>query len=206
VTLRGSATRTLALASVLLLVLAACSHKKPSAAHTPIPSASQSSSPTPTPTPSPSPTPSKSSPKPTPKPSPKPTPRKTVAAGFNLANVHIKLTTFRSGLSRPVFITSGGGSGLLYIVEQSGVILAVDSTGHSRGTFLDISSIVESSGNEQGLLGLAFHPSFATNHRFFVAYTDKASHDVVAEFRATSSTHADASSRRQILEIGRAHV
>ena len=190
----GPAARTLAVACAATLFLAACSHKKPSASSTP------SQSPTPFLSQSPSPSPSKRpSSKPSPKPSAKPT--QPAPAGFNLASVRIKLTTFRSGLSRPVFITSAPGSNLLYIVEQTGVILAVDSTGHTRGTFLSIGNIVNSSGNEQGLLGLAFHPGFASNHRFFVDYTDTSGHDVVAEFRATSSTHADAGSRRQILAV-----
>jgi len=170
------------------MFLAACSHKKPSAGPTQSPSQSASASPSASPS-------KKSSPK------PKPPPKKPAAAGFSLAGVHIRLTTFRSGLSRPVFITEAPGSSLLYIVEQSGVILAVDPTGHTRGTFLSIGGIVNSGGNEQGLLGLAFHPSFASNHRFFVDYTDNSGHDVVAEFRATSSTHADAASRRQILAV-----
>jgi len=80
------------------------------------------------------------------------------------------------------------------------VILVVDSSGRSRSTFLSISGLV-SGGNEQGLLGLAFHPDFAHNRRFFVDYTDRSGHDVVAEYRAASTLRASASSRRLILQV-----
>jgi len=77
-----------------------------------------------------------------------------------------------SGLSQPVFVTSAGdGSNRLFVVERAGRI-RVAVNGQLQSTpFLDIRSIVTSSGLEQGLLGLAFHPSYASNGRFFVYYT-----------------------------------
>ena len=63
-----------------------------------------------------------------------------------------------------------GQPGRLYVVQQSGRIRILER-GRMRGTFLDISGLV-TAGGEQGLLGLAFHPAYARNGRFFVYYTD----------------------------------
>jgi glucose/arabinose dehydrogenase len=193
---RRTPGRTVAILCALALILAACSHRKPEAR--PTPSSSPTASPTPTPTPTPT-------PKPTIAPSKKATPRlrpkPSVATGFSLSGVHIRLTSFISGLDHPVFIThSGDGSGLLYVVQQGGRILVYDSGGRRRGTFLDIGSRISCCG-EQGLLGLAFHPSFRTNRRFFVTYTDTSGDDVLAEFHATSATSADAGSGKVLWRV-----
>ncbi|MDX1556003.1 MAG: PQQ-dependent sugar dehydrogenase [Xanthomonadales bacterium] len=75
---------------------------------------------------------------------------------------------------RPVVITNAGdGSNRLFIVEPAGVIRIYDlDTDTLLPTpFLDISALVDDSGNEQGLLGLAFHPDFENNRQFYVNYT-----------------------------------
>jgi glucose/arabinose dehydrogenase len=81
------------------------------------------------------------------------------------------------GLTTPVFITNAGdGSGRLFVIEQPGFIRILKN-GSLLGTpFLDIHSIIKS-GGEQGLLALAFHPSYSTNGVFFVAYTAPRSGD-----------------------------
>ncbi|RMH36512.1 MAG: glucose dehydrogenase [Nitrospirae bacterium] len=93
-----------------------------------------------------------------------------------------------SGLTHPVFLThAGDGREQLFIVEQEGRIRLF-----SRGTlhpipFLDISARVLS-GGERGLLGLAFHPQFATTGRLFVNYTrEPDGATVIAEFHAAPS-------------------
>lgn len=97
----------------------------------------------------------------------------------------IDLQPVLAGLIQPVFVTGAGdGSGRLFIVEQAGTIKVLRSGEQAATDFLDISAKVLS-GGEQGLLGLAFHPQFARNRRFFVNYTrqpDGAT--VVAEYRA----------------------
>ena len=76
-----------------------------------------------------------------------------------------------SGLTTPLFVTGAhDGSNRLFIVEQPGQIRALQPGQSSPTLFLDISSRVLS-GGERGLLGLAFHPQFSSNHRFFVYYT-----------------------------------
>jgi glucose/arabinose dehydrogenase len=74
-------------------------------------------------------------------------------------------------LSNPVFIThSGDSSGRLFIVEQSGLIKIVMNGQVNSTPFLDLTSIVRP-GGEMGLLGLAFHPQYRMNGRFFVFFT-----------------------------------
>src|SRR5262245_47196880 len=87
--------------------------------------------------------------------------------------VTIQLQPVVSGLSSPVFVCNAhDGSNRLFIVEQPGVIKVLQPGSSTPTVFLDISSAVLS-GGEQGLLGLAFHPQYSTNLRFFVNYTRK---------------------------------
>ncbi len=85
--------------------------------------------------------------------------------------------------SSPVFLTQPAGVNALFVVEQEGRIRVVVD-GAAR-TFLDIRDRVEF-GGERGLLGLAFHPDYANNRRFFVSYTPRGK-NVVAEYRRSES-------------------
>jgi hypothetical protein len=77
------------------------------------------------------------------------------------------------------------GSGRLFVVEQPGRIRVLQPGAAGATTFLDIRGRVRHD-NEQGLLGLAFHPQYATNGRFFVNFTRKSDGKmVVAEFRVS---------------------
>ena len=74
----------------------------------------------------------------------------------------------------PVFLTSAGdGSGRLFVVEQRGVVHVLASTAPrtDRGAFLDITARVSRARREEGLLGLAFDPAFASNGYFYVYYS-----------------------------------
>jgi hypothetical protein len=76
-----------------------------------------------------------------------------------------------TGLASPVLVTNAGdGSNRLFIVEQGGIIKVLQPESGTPTAFLDITSIVLS-GGERGLLGLAFHPEYEDNGRFFVFYT-----------------------------------
>jgi glucose/arabinose dehydrogenase len=86
----------------------------------------------------------------------------------------------------------------LYAVEQVGRIRYLIN-GRLRGTFLDIRDRVASVG-EQGLLSVAFHPSYAKNHRFYVNYTDRNGNTRVVEFRSRNG-RALKSSARQLLFV-----
>ena len=95
-----------------------------------------------------------------------------------------------SGLTRPVAIANAG-DGRVFVVEADGRILAYQVTAHAPftflGTFLDIQDRVLCCG-ERGLLGLAFHPSYASNGYFFAYYTREGDGDVVvARYRAPTA-------------------
>jgi glucose/arabinose dehydrogenase len=101
----------------------------------------------------------------------------------------IQLEPVVGGLTSPVHVTSAkDGTNRLFIVEQPGRILVLQPGASSPTVFLNITSRVLSDGNEQGLLGLAFHPQFNVNHRFFVNYTRQTDGaTVVAEYHASPS-------------------
>ena len=97
--------------------------------------------------------------------------------------------------SAPVFVTSAPGDpSTLYVVEQAGTIKIVKN-GTVAGTFLDIRSRIKS-GGEQGLLSVAFHPQYATNHRFYVDYTDTNGDTRVVEFRSSNGIGQPATARQ----------
>ena len=83
----------------------------------------------------------------------------------------LTITQFATGFSIPVGIEHCGDS-RLFIVQQRGLIKILNANGTTNSAaFLDIASLVSSSGNERGLLGLAFHPDYANNGYFYVNYT-----------------------------------
>ena len=108
------------------------------------------------------------------------------AAQAAAAGPAIHLEPFLSGLSSPIYLTSArDGSNRLFVVEQAGVIKVVQPGSTAPTVFLDIRGTVLS-GGEQGLLGLAFHPQFASNRRFFVDYTRRPDGaTVIAEYQAS---------------------
>ena len=88
-----------------------------------------------------------------------------------LPNVgQIVATLIASGFSSPVFATSAPGDpNRLYIVEKDlGRIVLLDLSSGNRSTFLSIPTNQLTTGGEQGLLSLAFHPDYQNNGRFFV--------------------------------------
>ncbi len=106
------------------------------------------------------------------------------------AQTAIQLISVASGLNNPVYVTSArDGSNRLFIVEQPGRIkvLPPGATAPLQTSFLDIVSKV-AFGGERGLLGLAFHPQYATNRRFFVNYTRRGDGaTVISEFKVSAS-------------------
>src|SRR6266496_268117 len=106
-----------------------------------------------------------------------------------------------SGLLRPVDLQVDG-SGRLFVIEKVGRIRIIQDGQLLETPFLDISSKVGSSGNEQGLLGLAFHPQYAQNGRFFVNYTDNNGDTVLARFQVSSDPNvADPNSEVKLLGV-----
>lgn len=112
---------------------------------------------------------------------------------------------FITGLNLPVHITNAGdGSKRLFIVQQRGIIKVVQNGSSTPTDFLDISSVVSSTGSERGLLGLAFHPQYASNGRFFVYYTRQSDGAIeIAEYvvSAGNSNQANPTAVRTIITI-----
>ncbi|HEX6884700.1 MAG TPA: PQQ-dependent sugar dehydrogenase [Planctomycetota bacterium] len=98
-----------------------------------------------------------------------------------------------------------GDPNRLFVVEQRGRILILDLNTLTVDPvpFLDIDSRVIGTGNERGLLGLAFHPDYANNGLFYVNYSRNADGDtIVAEYEVTIDPDvADFSSERILLTI-----
>ena len=116
------------------------------------------------------------------------------------AAAQVQLVPVASGLASPVFATGArDGTRRLFIVEQAGVIRVMPIGGSGIATFLDIRSKIRS-GGEQGLLGLAFHPSYSSNRRFIVYYTRAADGAiVVAEYQASAGNRDAADAAERIL-------
>ncbi|MDX1672092.1 MAG: PQQ-dependent sugar dehydrogenase [Balneolaceae bacterium] len=98
----------------------------------------------------------------------------------------------------------GDGSNRLFVVEQRGMIHVFDNDPSVAGktTFLDIQNQVTTAGNEEGLLGLAFHPNFENNGFFFVNYTaDNPERTVISRFTVSPNDpdQADPASETEIL-------
>ncbi len=115
------------------------------------------------------------------------------------AQHELSLHPFARGLSAVTAIASNRAEPRrLYVVEQVGRIRYFVN-GKLGGTFLDIRDRV-ASGGEQGLLSVAFHPSYGGNHRFYVNYTDRQGNTRVVEFRSRNG-RALKSSARQLLFV-----
>lgn len=105
---------------------------------------------------------------------------------FQSYSQFVQTQVFASGLTSPVDIANCGDE-RLFIVQKNGQIKITESNGTVLSTpFLDISSLVSNSG-EQGLLGMAFHPDYATNGYFFVNYVRASDQStVIARYKAPS--------------------
>lgn len=110
------------------------------------------------------------------------------ACGFALGQGTIRLEPFLSGLSSPVYLTNAkDGTRRIFVVQQGGIIKVVQPGSSATSDFLNITPKVLS-GGERGLLGLAFHPQFASNGYFFVNYTRQTDGaTVIARYRAINN-------------------
>ena len=135
------------------------------------------------------------------------------------ATSSIRLSQILAGYTRPVLVThAGDGSRDIYIVEQTGRIERATfeaGTWTKLGVFLDLSDLVidprQGNDSERGLLGLAFHPGYAQNGRFYVNYTRRGSggqngDTVIAEYRRQAEGTADPGSRRVLMTVNQPFV
>lgn len=98
----------------------------------------------------------------------------------------IAIQTFASSFSSAVEIVNAGDD-RLFVVQQGGLIRILNSNGTVNPTpFLNVSSLI-STGGERGLLGLAFHPNYASNGFFFINYTNASGNTVIARYSVNPS-------------------
>lgn len=128
-------------------------------------------------------------------------PLETTGAGQG--SFTLQLQPVVTDLDQPVHVThAGDGSGRLFVAEKAGTIRIVASNESRPEPFLDITNLVGSSGSEQGLFSVAFHPDFRANGRFFVDYTDKSGDTVIARYQVSSEPDvADPASAVTLLTI-----
>ncbi len=114
----------------------------------------------------------------------------------------VGLFQISSSLSSPIGVTNAGdGSGRLFIVEQGGTIRIFDGSQVISTPFLNLTSLVSCCG-ERGLLGLAFHPNYATNGFFYVYYTRSDGDIQVARYHVSANPNvADSASGMVLLTI-----
>ncbi|MDH4033746.1 MAG: PQQ-dependent sugar dehydrogenase, partial [candidate division Zixibacteria bacterium] len=108
------------------------------------------------------------------------------------------------GFNQPVFLCAApGDTTRLFVVEQRGRIRIIKNGSLLSTPFLDIDAYVRSSGSEQGLLGMAFHPDYAVNGYFYVNYTSEPNGDTrVARFQVSADPDlADDSSQSTLLTL-----
>ncbi len=138
-----------------------------------------------------------------------------VAAGLDPSLLRMTSRRLVDGLERPVDIANAGdGSGRIFVVEKIGRIRIVENGQLLARPFMDISDRVNAGGNEQGLLGLAFHPRYAENGIFFVNYTTSRSRGgtqsgdtVVARFNHSGRPdRGDPDSERIVLTVAQPYA
>lgn len=113
----------------------------------------------------------------------------------------VQFTEVASGFTRPLNLTHAG-DGRLFVVEQNGLIKIIENGTVNPTPFLDVSALVSRGGNEQGLLGLAFHPNYAQNGWFFINYTSITGDTVVARYNVSADPNmADAGSAQIVLTV-----
>jgi glucose/arabinose dehydrogenase len=106
---------------------------------------------------------------------------------------HFDVEKIADGLNRPTWVGGAPGDDALWALEQPGRVLRIDDG--RRRTVLDLTADVKL-GAEQGLLGIAFHPDFARNRRYFLHWSDPKGDTRVVEFR-----DGDPTPRRRLLFV-----
>lgn len=113
----------------------------------------------------------------------------------------------RLSFTQPILLThAGDGTNRIFVVQQTGQIYVFpnDSNVASASLFFNIQNKLSALGAEEGLLGLAFHPSYATNGYFYVNYTvPNPLRTVIARYRVLpgNPSRADTASAFIILQI-----
>jgi glucose/arabinose dehydrogenase len=128
----------------------------------------------------------------------------TILMAFHTLNAQdMEFVQFtKSEINLPVEVANAGDD-RMFVVEQTGRIHVVQNDGTVSSTpFLDIKSRVPFEGSQHGLLGLAFHPNYATNGKFYVNYIAANRMTTISEFSVSSNANiADPNSEVKLLEF-----
>lgn len=123
----------------------------------------------------------------------------TVSGGGAMPSAGLRRIT--SALSDPVHaVVPPGDPTRLFVVEQGGTVRIVRNDTLLAGTFLDISDRV-STGSEQGLLSMAFHPAYVTNGYVYVSYTNTVGTSKVVRYQVSDPETANPASAVEILSV-----
>jgi len=121
----------------------------------------------------------------------------------------VQLRLVADGFNRPLYVSHARDwSGRLFLLEQSGKIWVLREDRVLPQPFLDVSALISPSAlgsgfTEQGLLGIAFHPEYASSGSFYINYTNRAGSTVIARYsvNAENPDRADASSAEIIFQL-----
>ncbi len=124
----------------------------------------------------------------------------------------VRLDVIAEGFNSPLYAThAGDGSNRLFVVDQIGIIYVIENGDLLPDPFLDLTDKIidlDVTYDERGLLGLAFHPDYETNGRFFVYYSspksgEKINHEtILAEYQVSDNENmADSNSEQIILTV-----
>lgn len=139
------------------------------------------------------------------------------ASGTPVAGrVPLQLVSLGANFTRPMFLAAPAGDPRLFILERNGVIRIQHPDG-TRTVFIDFSADIPSTLGEMGALGLAFHPDYASNGRFYVHYSGSpagcpvtncpacpdSSCSTISEFTVSANPDvADPATERQVFRTG----
>src|SRR5258708_2130562 len=119
-----------------------------------------------------------------------------------------RLQTFATGLSRPILLRNAkDGTKRIFVVQQTGIIKVFQPGSNTPTDFIDLSSkcvVPVTTGDERGLLGMTFHPQFASNGKFYANYSRKSDGaTIIAEYTtiAGNPNQGDLASERILLTI-----
>lgn len=113
----------------------------------------------------------------------------------------IEIELFATGVSNPVSIKHAGDS-RLFVVDRDGLIQIINDKGFvNQEPFLNIQSQVSDAKGERGLLGLAFHPNYASNGYFYVNYVNNDDETIISRFTRSDSNSQVADQQSELILI-----
>lgn len=113
----------------------------------------------------------------------------------------VSLQPFATGFTSALEMAHPVNDSRLFIVQKGGLIKVLNSNGATNATpFLNVTSLI-STGSERGLLGLAFHPNYASNGYFYINYTNTTGNTVIARYSVSTDPNVAATTGTILLTI-----